>query len=109
VLSRTDAWAVGSTVPAGPGIDRALILHWNGRTWKPVPVPDTGHTKGSALTGVSAGSPRDVWAVGEYQFGREGVRDLSEQRDRAELEPTPGTAHPRGGGLRAQQRDCGPT
>ena len=78
VLSRTDAWAVGSTFPAGPGIDRALILHWNGRTWKPVPVPDTGHTKGSALTGVSAVSPRDVWAVGEYQVGRQGVLDLIE-------------------------------
>jgi hypothetical protein len=77
-LSRSDAWAVGSKIPHGPGIDRALILHWNGRTWKPVPVPDTGHTKGSALTGVSAVSPRDVWAVGEYQFGRQGIRDLIE-------------------------------
>ncbi len=77
-LSRTDAWAVGSNFPPGQ-IDHALALHWNGTVWHAVPVPNAGHTASSTLYGVSAVSPRDIWAVGGYQSGGRGnYRDLIE-------------------------------
>jgi hypothetical protein len=58
-VSRTDAWAVG----AEPGHhDRtAVILHWNGRSWKRASAPSAGP---SQLNGVAAASPSAVWAVG---------------------------------------------
>jgi hypothetical protein len=61
-----NAWAVGRSRSA-----RALIEHWDGTQWTvvpgPDPVPPAGSTLGSAsLTGVSAVSARDIWAVGSY-------------------------------------------
>jgi hypothetical protein len=43
-VSAADAWAVGyDTVVAGHfGFHRALIEHWNGRTWRVVPAPQPG-------------------------------------------------------------------
>lgn len=60
-ISRFNAWAVGSYSAAG--ISHTLSLHWNGKTWTRVPVPDFFD---ASLNAVSAVSPRDVWAVGEY-------------------------------------------
>jgi len=57
-----DAWAVGSatrdiqTAPLVP-----LALRWNGTGWASTALPATGST---ALTGVDARTPGDVWAVG---------------------------------------------
>jgi hypothetical protein len=57
-----DAWAVGSastdiqTAPLTP-----LALRWNGTSWVSMTLPATGST---ALTGVDARTPTDVWAVG---------------------------------------------
>jgi hypothetical protein len=76
-LSRSDAWAVGSSFPPGQ-IDHALALHWNGMAWRAVPVPNAGRTASSELYGVSATSARDIWAVGGYQSGRGEYRDLIE-------------------------------
>jgi hypothetical protein len=62
-LSSDDAWAVGSFFDAEAQADRSLIQHWDGRAWKIVPAPTVG-TGYQSLWGVSALSPRDVWAVG---------------------------------------------
>jgi hypothetical protein len=57
-----DAWAVGSatsdinSVPLVP-----LALRWNGTSWVSMTLPATGST---ALAGVDARTPSDVWAVG---------------------------------------------
>jgi hypothetical protein len=57
-----DVWAVGSatsdiqSAPLAP-----LALHWNGSGWAPMTVPAP---TGTALTGVDARTPTDVWAVG---------------------------------------------
>jgi hypothetical protein len=57
-----DAWAVGS---ASSDIQRAplvpLVLRWNGTSWVSMTLPATG---GTALSGVDARTPSDVWAVG---------------------------------------------
>jgi hypothetical protein len=68
-LSPTNAWAVGRSRSA-----TALVEHWNGTAWSIVPVPDptppAGSTLASAqLTGVSAVSSTDIWAVGSYSLG----------------------------------------
>lgn len=55
-LSRHDGWAAGITG------DKVLIEHWNGTSWTRVPSPSP--QRQSLLSGVSAASPRDVWAVG---------------------------------------------
>jgi hypothetical protein len=64
-LSATDAWAVGTD-----GARQTLVLHWNGTRWSRVPSPSPGGTSAWAvntLSGVSALSPTDAWAVGVYQ------------------------------------------
>jgi hypothetical protein len=69
-ISPTNAWAVGSYVnPAGQA-RQTLILHWNGSAWSTAISPNPGGTSSStnlsALTGVSADSPTDAWAVGNF-------------------------------------------
>jgi hypothetical protein len=59
------AWAVGSTGRIQPGRHmKALILAWNGTSWKRAPIPAVPDA--SLLLGVAAVSARDAWAVGEY-------------------------------------------
>lgn len=53
-----DIWVVGNYRRARGGSQRALVEHWNGRSWRVIPTP------GGALTGVDARSRRDVWVVG---------------------------------------------
>jgi hypothetical protein len=69
-LSPKNIWAVGTYSDAlPPRYDHPLILHWNGRTWKRVPVTfDAGQEV--VLTGVSASSASDVWAVGATDYNR---------------------------------------
>jgi hypothetical protein len=58
--SGRNAWAVGSAGSfASP---KPLILHWNGGTWAHMPNP--AHTGGDQLTGVTATSANNAWAVG---------------------------------------------
>ena len=68
VISPRDAWAVGSYV-SSPSVRKplALVLHWNGSSWRQVAVPHYG-PKGSpnVLTAVSASSSGNVIAVGYY-------------------------------------------
>ncbi|HZC52019.1 MAG TPA: hypothetical protein VE441_05940 [Mycobacterium sp.] len=56
-----DAWAVGG----------ALVAHWNGRSWQRAPLPEPRRdTNLFFLTGVTALSPRNVWAVGRVYVQR---------------------------------------
>jgi hypothetical protein len=55
-ISPRNAWAAGS---AG---NKSLIEHWNGTAWRRVPSPSPLGL--SFLSGVSAASADDVWAVG---------------------------------------------
>ncbi len=64
-LGPADAWAVDECVPEATG----FVEHWNGTAWNVVPVPDPnpvhpGMTQ--SLSAISAPSPDDVWAVGDY-------------------------------------------
>jgi hypothetical protein len=71
-LSPNDIWAVGdaelhgSTSPA-----RAIVDHWNGHSWRLVPVPPSDYY--SRLVGVTALSPSNVWAVGGVGVGKSGA------------------------------------
>jgi hypothetical protein len=73
--SRSDAWAVGTY--GTTAARHTLILHWNGTTWARVPSPNpgTGLNGGSVLTGVSADSVSDAWAVGYYFNNTTGVAE----------------------------------
>jgi hypothetical protein len=63
--STSDAWAVGSTSPGGGNHDQTLVLRWNGSQWQQVPAPSPGGTDSSStLTGVTATSTSNAWAVG---------------------------------------------
>lgn len=60
--SANDAWAVGDHVDSSD-VDHTLIEHWNGTAWSIVPGAKTGNFF-SFLTGVTALSTTNAWAVG---------------------------------------------
>lgn len=62
--SPTDAWAVGSNRDRSSFAGETLILHWDGTSWSQVPSPNP--SRDNSLVGVSANSPTDAWAVGNY-------------------------------------------
>jgi hypothetical protein len=55
-ISPHNAWAAGD---AG---DKTLIEHWNGTAWRRVPSPSP--QRPSFLSGISAASAGNIWAVG---------------------------------------------
>jgi hypothetical protein len=59
--SASDVWAVGGGQQSGQS---TVALHFDGSSWKLVPVPAPPGTTGG-LFGVRALSPTDAWAVGE--------------------------------------------
>ena len=60
-VSPEEAWAVGWTI-ADDGVDRPLIVRWDGERWSTVPPPALpGATQ---LWSVSAPSSDSVWIVG---------------------------------------------
>lgn len=63
-VSGTDAWAVGfyGRVTGQGGVDKTLILHWNGSTWVRQASPSVSTSSG--LDSVAALSPTDAWATG---------------------------------------------
>jgi hypothetical protein len=67
VVSATSAWAVGFT-NATLNREQALILHWNGSSWKQQSSPNTGSAY-NELDGVAATSPTNAWAVGYHNNG----------------------------------------
>jgi len=62
--SGSDAWAVGVYWNTS-GLSRSLILHWNGTAWSRVKSPNPG-PMANRLSGVSARSGSDAWAVGDH-------------------------------------------
>jgi hypothetical protein len=73
--SATDAWAVGSYTDDTTGVRDTLILHWNGTAWSRAPSPSPG-SRLNMLTGVSADSATDAWAVGFYRTQAAGALPL---------------------------------
>src|SRR5438477_597558 len=62
-LATNNVYAVGYQ-PATNGAVLTLIEHWDGLSWKVVSSPN-GNNTGNVLSGVSAVSPTDLWAVGD--------------------------------------------
>jgi len=63
--SPSDVWTVGSWRNTGrTEVYHPLVLHWNGTAWSQVPIPDPAGRVGGMLSGVTAISPTDAWAVG---------------------------------------------
>jgi len=59
VFTSADATGPASVWAAGNGPSGPLIAHWNGTAWTITPSPAAG-----TLTGITARSASDVWAVG---------------------------------------------
>jgi hypothetical protein len=72
--SAADAWAVGYYSKPGPAAEfQTLILHWDGTRWTRVPSPEPPN---SFLSGVTAVSASDAWAVGSYTTTSSAIGDL---------------------------------
>jgi hypothetical protein len=67
-----DVWAVGNQWGVGRNRADSLIEHYNGAVWAVVQSPSP--EADVALSGVSAASATDAWAVGETEDGRHVVR-----------------------------------
>ena len=63
VISKSEAWAVGSSTTGG--IEQTLILRWDGVEWKQIPSPNPNKTR-NRLFGITALSPTYIWAVGAH-------------------------------------------
>jgi hypothetical protein len=61
-ISANNVWAVGWTSQPTKWGQQALVMHWDGASWTSVPISTTAPY--SALYGISASSPNDIWAVG---------------------------------------------
>jgi hypothetical protein len=87
--SARDAWAVGHDEKGG--VNRTLIEHWNGTSWKAVPSPNAGTAaSNNELTSVAALSAGDVWAVGSYSSGPAGSTLIEHWNGRAwKIVPSP--------------------
>ena len=66
VVSSRNAWAVGAYANQVGGRNKLFTVHWNGKTWRQVPVPVTAS---GVLYAVAATSWSDVWAVGSAVNG----------------------------------------
>ena len=63
-FSARNAWAVGQYQSGA--VNRTLIAHWNGFSWRQVPSPNPAPARDSdSLNGVAATSVTNAWAVGE--------------------------------------------
>jgi hypothetical protein len=89
VVSPTDVWAVGSSVPANLDI-QPLFLHWNGSAWTLVPSPHLSSTY-NYLQSIAAVSANHVWAAGYRTVNGHQVISFVERWDGAQwrIESTP--------------------
>ncbi len=77
-VSDTDAWAVGyrnGNAFTNVGA-KVLIDNWNGTAWSQVTTPTTPQNT-ALLTGVSASSAADAWAVGRSQNNKSSLLGLA--------------------------------
>jgi hypothetical protein len=64
----TDVWAVGHADSISALGSQTLILRWNGSRWRRIASPNPGGgSDQSFLTGVTAITPTDAWAVGAFR------------------------------------------
>ena len=75
-------WTVGEqNTDSG---SQALVEHWDGRAWSAVQGADLGSGIVSELASVSAITPSNIWAVGNFSTGGSSTRqDLIEHWDGA--------------------------
>jgi len=71
-VSGSDAWAVGYDTGTSALASTTLILHWNGTAWSKVKSPNPG-LYSNELSGVSAVSGSNAWAVGSYYDANTGA------------------------------------
>jgi hypothetical protein len=94
-VSPSDVWAVGFSTPTSTSTNRALIEHWDGRTWSVVSSPSPGQLSG--LSDVKAVSSSDVWAVGAYFNFAGNQQTLVEHWNgrswKVESSPSPGASY----------------
>lgn len=62
-IAPDDVWAVGATGEVDRAAGDALILHWDGRTWRTQEIANLTASP-SLLFDVDASSSTDAWAVG---------------------------------------------
>jgi hypothetical protein len=68
--SGSDVWAVGDFISdTQVSTVSTLIMHWDGTSWKQADSPNPEPDVINQLTGVSATSPNDAWAVGFFANG----------------------------------------
>ncbi len=60
--SASDAWVAGASNDG----ENPLLAHWDGTRWTEVKSADPGGSQGTILESVTALSPTNAWAVGEY-------------------------------------------
>jgi hypothetical protein len=75
-VSASDVWAVGNDAPRqGSGFHGAhtLALHWDGKRWAHVTIPNPESRYSHPLLGVADAGANDVWAVGAHQTGHGSV------------------------------------
>jgi hypothetical protein len=74
-VASDDIWAVGYWQPEKKvsAAFNTLTEHWDGTSWSVVPSPTVANSGSNTLTGVTALSTHNVWAVG-YYFDNKGVR-----------------------------------
>ncbi|MGZ5291922.1 MAG: hypothetical protein ACXWEH_06335, partial [Actinomycetota bacterium] len=68
-IASNDVWVVGFSGDPAASLERSVVLHWDGQIWS---VVDPGRAVGtgrSALLGIDAIAPDDVWAVGSLHNG----------------------------------------
>lgn len=69
-ISPTNVWAVGTHYGNG-GVDSPYSLHFNGKRWSSVSMPNTG-AYGSVAGAVAMTAGTDVWATGGSPTGASG-------------------------------------
>jgi hypothetical protein len=79
--SPSDVWAAGSYWNEA-GERRALLMHWDGNSWKTAPSPNVDG-KENLLNGVAVVSPTDAWAVGSALDASFSGRTLTQHWDGA--------------------------
>ena len=73
-VAGNDVWAVGCRMAGGPGLPTTgLLVHWDGRKWSNVPLPQIPENGfGMCTVSVAARSSNDVFVSGEVYNGPSG-------------------------------------
>jgi hypothetical protein len=79
-VATDDVWAVGSYLKSPANVAAPFAEHWDGTTWKIVPVPDPGSGY-SFLFGTSSSGAHEIWTTGYI--------DLAYRWDGANWNPSP--------------------